>query len=142
MRLKEWLLGVVGIVMILVCMGILAGGCEKWQTATVSYEAAGEGLDAFRVVAQDLCEQGALNGDTCVKLKGIYNKSREIYINAGDVMVAAMRLDDAAARDVKMKDYHDLMGKISDCVREAVDLLKSSGIGSDKIDAILKKFVG
>ena len=111
--------------------------CEKWQMTTVSYESVGEILGIVKEESQGLCVQGALEPDVCEKIKDNYNKAREIYLEAGDVLIGAMRLEGSAEKNYETGRYRDLISDVGFLVKEIVELLKSSGVKADKIEEIL-----
>lgn len=118
----------------------LTSGCEKWQLTTVSYEGVGEVLNSVRDEAQSLCADGVLDPNVCEQIKAGYNKARGIYIEAGKVLVDAMKLEDAAQKALKLKQYRALIDSIPPAIRDMIALLEASGANLEKIDAIVKKY--
>lgn len=141
MVVKKNLKALLGVLMFLsLLIGVCS--CEKWQMTTVSYEGVGEILGTVKEEAQDLCSQGTLKPDVCEKIKENYNKAREIYIEAGDVLVGAMKLEGSAEKLIENGKYRDLISNVGTLVKEIVDLLRSSGVRVDRIEKAVKKYAG
>jgi hypothetical protein len=126
------------IVSVLCFCAIALSACEKWQVATVSYESVGEVLNTIMDEAQSLCNRGELDEDVCKRIREDYNIARDIYIEAGDVLVDAMKLEDAAQKAAKMGKYRELVSGIGPFVRDVIELLRASGINTDKIKSYIK----
>ena len=53
-----------------------------------SYEVVTSSLSMSHVFLTTLERDGALKGDKLIDAKAIYNKAREIYLQAGDILIA------------------------------------------------------
>jgi len=73
---------------------IFLTSCALWkEKATVIYEGVGDILTQTYTSAKQLCDNGTLKAEDCVKIKDMYNKTRAAYIVAGDVLIASMNLE-------------------------------------------------
>lgn len=105
--------------------------CEKWKTATISYEAIGEALATYQTTAQSLCDEKNISAETCEKLKTSYNKIRDNYIKAGDLLVDAMKTEDAVTKGSLLKNYHKIIAQLIVDFGDIQDLLKANGVKLD-----------
>ena len=124
-----WTRSTVSLLGIILICGLIS--CEKWKTATISYEAIGEALSTFQSTAQQLCADKKISAETCDKLKTSYNKIRDNYIKAGDLLVDAMKTEDVVTKESILKNYHEIIAQLIVDFGDVQDILKANGVKLD-----------
>lgn len=116
----------VGLLVVLVLF-VVSQGCNQ-EKSVLSYEVVGEILAGFHETAQPLCEDGMLKPGLCDELKKQYGIVREMYIDAGSILLSLVSIEDAKERELKTLEFNDLMKRINNIVFDVIDLLEKNGV--------------
>lgn len=93
-------------------------GCSStasWQKQTMmSYQAAGEVLNASKPILKSLCADGTLSGDECAKAKKAYNDAVSLYKLLGTTAVMAIDTDNEGSYERMQAQLMELLTELAD----------------------------
>lgn len=97
------------------CLGSLGCGSMSWQKRTmISYEAAGEVLQASQPILRAMCEDGTLSPEDCIAARKTYNDAVEIYKIMGNAAIIAMDTGEQSVyKDLNIR-LMEILGQIAE----------------------------
>lgn len=115
------------VVALILCLGLV--GCATWKQNTVkSYRLTGVALTQIQESGKDMCNKGVLKAEDCAKIKDIYNKARDVYIQMGNALILAIETEDAIQRKAKLDEYAKLSSQYLIFSNELIQLAYKYGI--------------
>jgi hypothetical protein len=81
------------------------------QTATVTYEMVGLGLNTVKAFIKGQEVSGQLTGAALDERVNQFNTAQKFYVGAGDAIIASITAKDPATQAQKMQAYNDLLQK-------------------------------
>jgi hypothetical protein len=95
-----------------------------WRKASVTtYELTGTIIEHSKQTAEALKAQNLITDEQLAKIKGIYNKARDVYIAAGNSLKLAGKAESAAKRDQLLAEYDKLLADFKKLAYELADLV-------------------
>ena len=116
------------IMVVLMSLMVLIGCASEtpWRKATVTtYELLGMGIGAGKDTAESLKVQNLITDQQFLAIKNAYNKSREVFIAAGNTLKLAGQTQSAISRDTLLVEYDKLLMNFRTLSYQLYELLKN-----------------
>lgn len=100
------------------CLPVLSSlgcGSMSWQKRTmISYDAAGEVLNASKPILKTLCADGTLSGDECAEARDAYNDAVSLYKLLGTTAIMAIDTDNQGSYETMQDQLMVLLSELAE----------------------------